>query len=452
MDTTRLPGRSSGGPRPLRYSPCARGALVLILSLGAASTGSGLTIIRDFTGGEQGHSDSGTGNLQEIFNTAADIWESAIRDEHVVTLHYGWANNGGGEHYLNAQGGSPNRETEGTILFNNDDVAGHHHYYLDPTPRRSEEYPQYLQLFQDMGSGTVNVTRVYSGGTGAAALEDMLTVALHEIGHALGMSLANTSFIAECADGNIAITLPRPFAGSLVPMDAHSGSVTSHIDSDLTGRPIMAGFAAGERVFPSALDILALAQLSQFKNLNLDLLPPLAIARSGPEFVVSWQPLLPTSVLQASDDLGLASPWQAATYPVQADGSGPFARFTPAKPTEFFRLSAKEGVPRTIAARQDAVDASPATAGIQVSAGSTVTYSGSITSLPGETLTWRWYYQVNGGPWNIVRTGTGSTVTSVAFTYDGSDADKTYLWTLDVFKGNNGVGSSRTVLQVVPPP
>jgi hypothetical protein len=425
-----------------------------MISLVGAPSASGLTIVRDFIGGEQGHSDSGTGNVQDIFNAAADIWESIILDDHVVTLHYGWASNGGGEHFLNAQGGTPNRETEGTILFNNDDVVGHHHFYLDPTPRRSEEYPDYLQVFQDMGGGTVNVTRLYGGGTGAAALEDLLTVAVHEIGHALGMSLANTSFIAECVDGSIAVTSPRPFAGGMIPMASNVGGVTSHIENDVAFRPVMAGQGSGERLLPSVLDILALAQLSQFEELNPDLLPPLAIGRSGPEVVLSWLPQLPTTVLHASDDLGSApSPWTLVPYPVLSGSNGLSVHFTPVKPAEFFRLSMIENVARTISTSQNATDANPALAGIQVAAGAIVTYSGSVTGLPGESLGWRWYYTVDGGPWNIVKTGNGSPVADATFTYDGASVGKTYVWTLDVFKANgNGVGTSRVISKVVAAP
>lgn len=170
-----------------------------------------LTIVRDFVGGVQGTNDTGTGNLVDIFNAAADLWEQIILDDHVLTLHYGWSPNGGGEHQLNTQGGTPNRETEGTIMFNNDAVIGHHHYYLDPTPSGNEEFPNYTEIAQDMGGGALNVTRLFSGGTGDAGSEDLLTVALHEIGHSLGLSMANASFITDSADGAIDITAPRPY-------------------------------------------------------------------------------------------------------------------------------------------------------------------------------------------------------------------------------------------------
>ena len=37
----------------------------------------------------------GGGNLEDIFNAAADHWEHAIRDEHTVLLHFGWSPVGG---------------------------------------------------------------------------------------------------------------------------------------------------------------------------------------------------------------------------------------------------------------------------------------------------------------------------------------------------------------------
>jgi hypothetical protein len=376
---SRLPGL---GRRVRRWCSFANGAFALaLISLAGSSPVSALTIVRDFIGGEQRHSDTGTGNLHDIFNAAADIWESIILDGHVVTLHYGWASNGGGEHFLNAQGGTPNRETEGTILFNNDDVVGHHHFYLDPTPRRSEEYPGYLQVFQDMGGGTVNVTRLYTGGTGAAGLEDLLSTALHEIGHALGMRLANTSFIGECADGNIGVTSPRPFAGSLIPMASNAGGVTSHIDGDVAGRwaRIRRAGASHDARYPGVGSAQPVREAEPRSS------PPV---RNGPELMVSWQPLLPTTQLLASDALGATLSWVQTTHPIQSSGNGLSIHFTPAKPKEFFRLATTPDVPRTISTGQNAVDANPAVAGIQVSAGSTVTYSGSITGLPGEILDW----------------------------------------------------------------
>jgi hypothetical protein len=275
---------------------------------------SSLTIIRDFIGGSPGTNDIGSGNLVAIFNAAADIWELAIQDDHVLTLHYGWAPVGGGQHTLNAQGGTPNRETEGTILFNNDDVAGHYHYYLDPTPGLNEEYSSYSEAVVDLGGGTVNATRVFRDGPG---LFDLLTTALHEIGHALGMSTANASFIAESADCDIDVTAPSPFAGTTIPLQTNLFGVTSHIDY-VADRVLMAGsFAPSERGMPSALDIVAVAQLSQFRRLNLDLSPRLDIQSFGTNVTVWWLQPIAEFVLQQNADLNQTDTWSTVSLPVE---------------------------------------------------------------------------------------------------------------------------------------
>ena len=56
----------------------------------------GLMIIRNFTGGSAPGNAAGGGDLINIFNAAADLWEQAIQDNHTVTINYSWANLGGG--------------------------------------------------------------------------------------------------------------------------------------------------------------------------------------------------------------------------------------------------------------------------------------------------------------------------------------------------------------------
>lgn len=139
---------SSSAPSKAHWIPVV--PLIALLLVANGPSVAALTIIRIFIGGKPGASDTGTGTLADIFNAAADVWERIILDDHVLTLNYGWAPNGGGEHFLVSQEGAPNRETKGAIWFNNDNIVGHHHYYLDPTPRLNEEFPNFTQITQSL--------------------------------------------------------------------------------------------------------------------------------------------------------------------------------------------------------------------------------------------------------------------------------------------------------------
>lgn len=227
---------------------------------------SALNINTVFIGGEQQPTSVGGGNLSSIFNEAANMWENAIRDDFNLTIYYGWAPMGRGTHFLLDQGGTPNRETAGLIFFNNSNFG--HQHYLDPTPWSDEEYQDYTENSEDLGGGIINTGRFLTGATGEASLaEDLFTTALHEIGHALGMSNANNSFIVESADGDIDVTSGQ-FAGTEIPLAFNIFGVNSHIYQFL-GSPVMgSSMGVGRRLFLSDLDISANAQLSGFNNLN----------------------------------------------------------------------------------------------------------------------------------------------------------------------------------------
>jgi hypothetical protein len=263
--------------------------LLLACSLAAQPASAALKIIPVFIGGTPPPAQDviGGGNLQEIFQVAAASWERVFKrggGNWTVTIYYGWTNLSGAsststteaslfaQETFIAQGGKPVRMTQSLILFNNAPPldSTFQSLFMDPTPRDNTKYLRYTtdRQNEDVEPPQLNIGRILSQDPETENSLDVLSLAMHEIGHSLGLDYSYSGFQAQFMQGLfVEVTAPRPYAGLLITID--NGPHITYTPS------LMVQFQteAGLRRLISAADALLIAQLNSFDNPDLDGLP-----------------------------------------------------------------------------------------------------------------------------------------------------------------------------------
>jgi hypothetical protein len=243
----------------------------------------GLHIHPVFVGGDPPPPSSihGGGNLQAIFAVAAKKWEHVFRegpDSWDITIEFKWDDlSADGVAYavekLEEEGGTPVRPTRALVRFRNTETPnGYFDWYADPTPETNAEYEHYesvlAEVFDEDNNpiGELNVGRVFTTETGPAAGRlDLLEIATHEIGHALGLDFRYAGQIQQVPGNTLDFTSPLPFAGLFVFL--RNGG--THLESYEATVVMTLNPAPGQRRLISGLDALAIAQLTSFEHPDL---------------------------------------------------------------------------------------------------------------------------------------------------------------------------------------
>lgn len=158
-------------------------------------------------------------DLIDHMQAAAALWEDIIEDDHDLTVHFWWvADSAPTTHIMQTDG--EGRPTEAAICLPAD-----LNWYYDPLPGNDDEFQLAPKLFRSLhpterteslvGEPPEILELAYNGPRESGGGVDMLTIALHEMGHAVGLapSIASNPPVVSCTKPDPFYALPAGLVG-----------------------------------------------------------------------------------------------------------------------------------------------------------------------------------------------------------------------------------------------
>ena len=272
-------------------------ATLLVALLTVASPVWAINVVLNFnTGASAAPTFDPTGALlQPLFQHAEAFYQDVFEDtaaNTTLTINYWYedlADPSIGVHTLVSEttsGGTlPNREITANIRIDTRLGTGgaERNWFIDTTPDDDDEFTMQQTLWRDLTAAQRadlfnagadipdTFETAFSGnavaGGAAVGATDMLTVVLHEVGHALGMSSNNNATVAETGDNDYDFNSDFVF-GKTLAVEVADGANIAHLDG--SGNFLMdPSVGAGLRRRPSHSDLFAMAAGHSYTDLDV---------------------------------------------------------------------------------------------------------------------------------------------------------------------------------------